>query len=138
MFTIWNPRARQPHFAGSRFANTLYNLRSFDVSKFPGLRALHTQFRRSRMNSSNVENIVVDEANERTYVVLARRALTDGEIYSAIRKEILRLGHNPLARGETLTVTSGEHKRSRRKSASAAVEPDAKLHEEVMVALQAT
>ena len=55
------------------------------------------------MQDSNVENIVVDEANQRTYVVLAARVLSDGELYKAIRQEILLRGGRPLARGETLT-----------------------------------
>jgi hypothetical protein len=57
------------------------------------------------MQSTNIENIVVDEANQRTYVVLAARVLSDGEIYQAIRQEILRRGGKPVERGETLTVT---------------------------------
>src|SRR5512142_3246304 len=56
------------------------------------------------MKAPNVENTIVDEANRRTYVILAPRALTDGEMYRAIRQEILRRG-SPLAEGETLTLT---------------------------------
>lgn len=61
------------------------------------------------MQAQNIENTVVDEANQRTYIILASRVLTDGEIYRAIRQEILRRGGRPLAQGETLTlmVTSG-------------------------------
>jgi len=59
------------------------------------------------MQATNIENIVVDEANERTYVVLAPRVLSDGEIYKAIRREILRRGGKTLGRGETLTFTLG-------------------------------
>ena len=55
---------------------------------------------------TKIENIVVDEANERTYVVLAPRVLTDGETYQAIRREILKRGGKPAARGETLTMTA--------------------------------
>jgi len=60
------------------------------------------------MKLKQIENTIIDEANRRTYVVLAPRVLTDGEIYSVIRQEILRRG-SPLAEGETitLTVTSG-------------------------------
>jgi hypothetical protein len=47
----------------------------------------------------------VDEANRRTYVILAPRVLTDGELYRAIRRELLRRGGKPLAFGETLTLT---------------------------------
>jgi len=57
------------------------------------------------MQSPNIANTIVDEANHRTYVVLAPRLLSDGEIYRAIRQEILRRGGRPLAYGETLTLT---------------------------------
>ena len=57
------------------------------------------------MQAQNIENTVVDEANHRTYVILAPRMLSDGEIYRAIRQEILRRGGRPLAYGETLTLT---------------------------------
>jgi len=57
------------------------------------------------MQSKQIENIVVDEANRRTYIVLAARVLSDGEIYRAIRQEILRRGGRPLVHGETLTLT---------------------------------
>ncbi len=56
------------------------------------------------MKAPVIENTIVDEANRRTYVILAPRVLTDGEIYKAIRQEILRRG-SPLADGETLTLT---------------------------------
>ena len=56
------------------------------------------------MNSESVENIVVDEVHGRTYVVMADRTLTDGELYRAIRIEILRRG-NPPARGERLVIS---------------------------------
>jgi hypothetical protein len=55
------------------------------------------------MQAPNIENIVVDEANQRTYIVLAPRVLTDGELYKAIRQEILKHGGKQPARGETLT-----------------------------------
>src|SRR3974390_99044 len=57
------------------------------------------------MPSKQIENIVVDEANRRTYIILAPRVLSDGEIYRAIRQEVLRRGGRPLAHGETLTLT---------------------------------
>ena len=57
------------------------------------------------MQSTQIENTVVDEVNHRTYVILAPRVLSDGEIYRAIRQEILRRGGRPLAHGETLTLT---------------------------------
>ncbi len=66
------------------------------------------------MQPQNVENTVVDEANHRTYIVLAPRVLSDGEIYKAIRQEILRRGGVPPSPGETLTInlTPGEPARS--------------------------
>jgi len=64
------------------------------------------------MKSESIENIVVDEVHGRTYVVMADRALTDGELYRAIRREILRRGNAP-ARGERLVISnSGEAGRS--------------------------
>ena len=57
------------------------------------------------MKSPSVENIVVDEANERTYVVMATRTLTDGELYRAIRLEIRKRG-GPLERGERLVIAA--------------------------------
>jgi hypothetical protein len=56
------------------------------------------------MKSKQIENTILDEANRRTYVILAPRVLSDGEIYSVIRQEILRRGR-PLADGETITIT---------------------------------
>jgi len=56
------------------------------------------------MHALNIENIVVDEANHRTYVVLASKVLSDGEIYRAIRRELLRRGGLAPAFGETLTI----------------------------------
>jgi uncharacterized protein YbjT (DUF2867 family) len=53
----------------------------------------------------NIENTVVDEANHRRYVVLAPRVLSDGELYKAIRQEILRRGGVPPSPGKTLTIT---------------------------------
>jgi len=57
------------------------------------------------MKSATIENIVVDEANERTYVVMAHRVLTDGEMYRAIRIEILKRGGERPGRGERLVIT---------------------------------
>ena len=57
------------------------------------------------MQAPNIANTVEDEANHRTYVIMAPRVLTDGEIYRVIRREILKRGGNPLAHGETLTMT---------------------------------
>jgi len=58
------------------------------------------------MKSPTVENIVVDEPRGLTYVVLARRVLTDGEMYSDIRLALLKLGANRPGRGEKLVITS--------------------------------
>jgi hypothetical protein len=55
---------------------------------------------------SDIENVVVDEANQWTYVVTAGRQLTDGEIYSAIRVALLRRGGKRLERGETLKIAT--------------------------------
>jgi hypothetical protein len=56
------------------------------------------------MKLSSIENIVVDEVHQRTYVVMAERVLTDGELYRAIRLEILKRGNHP-AKGERLVIT---------------------------------
>ena len=58
------------------------------------------------MKHPTVENIVVDEAKVLTYVVMARRVLTDGEMYRDIRLALLKLGANRPARGERLVITS--------------------------------
>jgi len=56
--------------------------------------------------SPSVENTVVDEAHQCTYVVMAPRILTDGEMYSAIRIEVLKRGGKRPDKGETLVITS--------------------------------
>lgn len=56
------------------------------------------------MHAPSIENIVVDEVHHRTYVVLASKVLSDGEIYRAIRRELLRRGGVPLGPGETITI----------------------------------
>ena len=58
------------------------------------------------MKSPSVENIVVDEVHERTYVVMAHRILTDGEMFSAIRVALLKRGGKRLEKGEKLVLTS--------------------------------
>jgi len=55
---------------------------------------------------STVENTVVDEIHNCTYVVKARRMLTDGEMYSAIRVELLKRGGKLPGKGETLIIDS--------------------------------
>ena len=56
------------------------------------------------MKSKEVENTVVDEARQITYVVMDRRVLTDGELYSAIRVELLKRGGKLPSRGEKLVI----------------------------------
>jgi len=58
------------------------------------------------MKTPDVENIVVDEVHQRTFVVMARRILTDGELYSAIRVALLKRGGKHLEKGERLVITS--------------------------------
>jgi len=53
--------------------------------------------------SPTVENIVVDEAHQRTYVVMACRTLTDGELFRAIRVALLKRG-DKLEQGERLVI----------------------------------
>jgi hypothetical protein len=53
----------------------------------------------------NIENVVIDEANERKYVIMAERTLSDGETYKAIRQALLKRGGKPIAKGETLVLT---------------------------------
>ncbi len=69
------------------------------------------------MQPPDIENTVVDEANHRTYVVLAPRVLSDGEIYKAIRQELLKRGGVPPLPGETLTITLTSSESSRVPSA---------------------
>lgn len=57
------------------------------------------------MQTLNVENVVVDEANKITYLVMAPRILTDGELYSAIRIDVLRHGRRG-ANGEPVVITA--------------------------------
>ena len=57
------------------------------------------------MKSPNIENIIVDEAHDVTYVVMAYRVLTDGEVYSAIRVALLLRGKRP-QKGETLVIST--------------------------------
>ena len=64
------------------------------------------------MKSESIENIVHDEVHSRTYVVMADRILTDGELYRAIRVEILRRG-NPLAKGERLVISNSKFSKSK-------------------------
>lgn len=58
------------------------------------------------MKAPDVENVIFDEVHQRTFVVMARRVLTDGEVYSAIRVALLKRGGRHPARGERLVITS--------------------------------
>jgi hypothetical protein len=60
------------------------------------------------MKSKTIENIVVDEVHDRTYVVIANRILTDGELYRAIRVELIKRA-NPLEKGERLVITASNN-----------------------------
>jgi hypothetical protein len=57
------------------------------------------------MKKPSIENIIVDEVHERTYVVMASRVLTDGEIYRAIRLELRKREGNYPKKGEKLVIT---------------------------------
>jgi hypothetical protein len=63
------------------------------------------------MKSELIENLIIDEVHERTYVVMADRTLTDGELYRAIRLELLRRGA-PLARGERIVISTSKRGKS--------------------------
>lgn len=58
------------------------------------------------MKPETVENVVVDEVHQRTFVVMAGRVLTDGEMYKAIRLELLKRGPNAPIKGEKLVITA--------------------------------
>jgi len=59
---------------------------------------------RKPIKSPEIENVVVDEVHQRTYVVMAHKVLNDGELYRAIRIELLKRGTFP-AKGERLVIT---------------------------------
>ena len=69
------------------------------------------------MQTPNIANTVVDEANHRACVVLAPRVLSDGEIYKAIRQEIFKRGGVPPPAGETLIITLTPREATRAPSA---------------------
>ena len=58
------------------------------------------------MNSPSIENIVVDEVHQLTYVVMARRVLTDGEMFSFIRVALLKRGGKLPTKGERPVLTA--------------------------------
>ncbi len=53
----------------------------------------------------------MDEANNRTYVIMATRTLTDGELYRVIRLELLNRGR-ALAGGEKLVISASKWDKS--------------------------
>jgi len=61
---------------------------------------------RPLIKTETIENIIVDEVNKRTYVVMAERILSDGELYRIIRLEIL--SREPLAKGERLVISASK------------------------------
>jgi len=56
------------------------------------------------MKSPTTKNVFVDELHELTYTVMAHRLLTDGELFRAIRVEILRRGGKLPAKGESVVI----------------------------------
>jgi hypothetical protein len=56
--------------------------------------------------AQETKNVHVDEMRQLTYVVMANRVLTDGEMFSAIRVEILRRGGKLPEKGETLVINA--------------------------------
>lgn len=57
------------------------------------------------MKTAKIENVVTDENGQPQYIVMAPRVLTDGELYSAIRVDILRRGGRP-AKGERVVINA--------------------------------
>ena len=57
------------------------------------------------MKNPTTENVFVDELHGFTYVVMAHRILTDGELFSAIRVELLRRGGKHPRPGEKVVIT---------------------------------
>ena len=62
------------------------------------------------MKAQNIENKIVDEIHQCTYVIMATRVLTDGEAYSAIRVELMRRGGKFPIKGETLVIPAEKGK----------------------------
>ena len=57
------------------------------------------------MKPPQVEKIFVDEIRQLTFVVMAQRTLTDGELYKAIRIELMKRGA-VRTKGERVVITS--------------------------------
>jgi len=60
---------------------------------------------RKPVKGLEIENIVVDEVHDLTYVVMAHKVLNDGELYRAIRVALLKRKSFP-AKGERLVITA--------------------------------
>ena len=60
---------------------------------------------RKPVKAPEIENVVVDEVHQLTYVVMAHKVLNDGELYRAIRVALLKRGSFP-AKGERLVITA--------------------------------
>ncbi|HUR45392.1 MAG TPA: hypothetical protein VMZ27_05875 [Candidatus Saccharimonadales bacterium] len=60
--------------------------------------------------AQDTKNIHIDEAHKLTYVVMANRTLTDGEMFSAIRVEILKRGGRLPDKGETVVINAPQTK----------------------------
>ncbi len=84
------------------------------------LKELHPlTFRKNLLiKTEAIENVVVDEANNRTYVIMAARTLTDGELYRIIRLELLGRGHS-LSAGEKLVISASKWDKSKETAGSA-------------------
>ena len=65
------------------------------------------------MKTQETKNVHIDEMHQLTYVVMANRILTDGEMFSAIRVEILKRGGKLPAKGETLVINAPPPKEAR-------------------------
>ena len=58
------------------------------------------------MKAPTTKNVHFDEAHDLTYIVMAHRVLTDGELFSAIRLALLKRGGKHPAKGESLVITA--------------------------------
>jgi hypothetical protein len=56
------------------------------------------------MKTPSTANTFIDEASGLTYIVMAHRILTDGELFSAIRVALLKRVESRPKRGETITI----------------------------------
>jgi hypothetical protein len=106
VLTLWKPLCLYLiRIANSGLPTPLHSLflRLLEALASAGIQLQNQRF--AHMKSPSIENIVVDEVHQRTYVVMAHRVLTDGELYSAIRVEILKRGER-LTMNERLVITS--------------------------------